>query len=262
MTCPPQQPEQGGWDQQPTGNPPGGADPGSAGAQHQPARYGNHRTGWQQQPPGQPGRFLPGPGTPGQGRPGAAQPGQFSAGRPQPGQQPFPPQSEQQAAAAPEFPPPPTWNGGEFGQRTWTQEPDGFAAVEPPAKRPAPTWLYGLLAVLVLAGGIGGGAYFFSGGPGDARAVAQDVVDKVNSSDFAGLGTHLCQRNREQLESELQLLEPGDFRVRLGVVSEHGEQASAQLTGSYEMDGSTQQIDQTMGLTVEDGSWQVCDLDQ
>ena len=265
MTYPPQQPDPGGWEQQPAGSSPGSADQEPAGTpQHQPAWYGNQHTGWGQQPPGQPGQFQP-PQFPqerfqsGQGQWEQAQPGQFHAGQPHPGQQPFPPQPGQQGPGAP---PPPDWGGGEFGQHNWTREPDGFAAVEPPEKKSKLPWLLGIVAVLVLVGGIGGGVYFFFGGPGEARTVAQDVVGKVNSSDFAGLGTHLCQRNRAELESELQLLEPGEFDVELGGVSESGEQASAQLTGSYEMDGFTQQIDQTMGLVIEDGSWKVCDLDQ
>ncbi|GAB3293086.1 Rv0361 family membrane protein [Parasphingorhabdus pacifica] len=249
MTYPPQQPDPGGWDQQAAGNP--GTEQGPAGApQQQPAWYGNQHTGWgQQQPPGPPGRFQPGQPPP--------------PGQPHPGQPPFAPQPGQQAPEAAQFPPPPDWGGGEFGQNSWVQEPGGFAAVEPPReKKSRLPWVLGIIGVLVLIGGIGGGVYFFSGGPGEARTVAQNLVDKVNANDFDGLGAHLCQSNRDDLEGELEMLEPGEFELRLGRVSEDGEKASAQLLGSYEMDGVTRQVDQMMGLEVEAGSWKICDLDQ
>lgn len=237
MTYPPQQPGPGGWDQH--------SDQGTAGTpQQQPAWYGNQHTGWGQQHPfGQP-------------EAGQAQPGQF-----QPGQSPFPPQPAQPPPGAPRFPPPPDWGSGEFGQNSWVQEPDGFAAVAPPQKKSPMPWLLGVLGVLVVAGA-GVGASLFSGGPGEAKPVAQEVVDKVNSHEFDALGPHLCQRNRAELEAQLDLLEPGEFQVHLRQVSERGEKASAQLTGSYVMSGSSQKIDQTMGLVVEDGAWKVCDLDQ
>lgn len=236
MTYPPQQPGPGGWEQQPAGNPPGGApDPGPAGTpQQQPTWYGNQHTGWGMQP---------------------------IQGQPQPGQQPFPPQPGQQDTGSPQFPPPPDWGGGEFGQSTWMQDSDGFAADTPRKKSRLP-WIFGGVGVLVVAGGIGAGMYLYSGGPGAAKPVAEEVVGKVNSHDFAGLGPLLCQSHRAELEGQLDQLSPGRFDLRLVRVTENGEQARAQLTGTYVMDGANQPVEQTMGLAVEDGAWKVCDLDQ
>lgn len=167
----------------------------------------------------------------------------------------------------------PAWYGNQhaaFGQPQpapvapqWGGWEPGFGDVEPPKPKSRKPWLIGGVVVVVLAALIGGGAYaFFGTGPGEARPVAQQVVDRVNAHDFAGLGPYLCQSNRGQLDSQLKLLEAGTFSVRLGKVTEHGERASAVLSGSYQMGGATHPVDQTMGLTVEDGDWKVCQLGQ
>ncbi|TDD07217.1 hypothetical protein E1181_10335 [Saccharopolyspora terrae] len=232
MTYPPQQPGQGGWGQQPTGN---GFPPQPPGApQQQPNWYGNQHTGWGQQGPEQ------------------GQPGQMHPGQPQPAQ---PPQVGQ--------PMPPQW-GSEFGPGSWLKEPGGFGDVEPPApqKSKLPVVLGIVAAVLVLAGA-GVGVYFWLGsGPGEPRPVAQEVVAKVNAGDFGTVGELFCESNKTQLDTAIGQLKQWKFDVRLGEVTRNGDKASADLTGTYEADGASQPVDQTMGLVVENGEWKVCDLGQ
>ncbi|CAM01550.1 hypothetical protein A8924_2640 [Saccharopolyspora erythraea NRRL 2338] len=225
MTYPPQQPGPGGWGQQPAG---GGipAQGPQQPPQQQPAWYGNQHTGW-----GQPGQ--------------QAQPTQQV---PAFGQQ-TPPQA-------------PDW-GGEFGPGSWIQEPGGFADVEPPRRKSKLPWILGGAGAVVVAGGVAAGLfYFMGGGPGEARPAAQAVVDKVNAHDFAWLADNLCQANHQQLKSALNQLEPWQFDIRLGQVTEQGDQATAKISGTYVEDGVAHPVEQTMGLSVEDGQWKLCKLEQ
>lgn len=154
--------------------------------------------------------------------------------------------------------------GGDLGPGNWVQEPGGFGDVQPPApKKSKLPWILGGIGALVVLAGVGAGLFLWlGGGPGEARPVAQAVVDKVNAHDFAGLDEHLCQSNRAGLEEQLAILEPGTFDVRLGAVTESGEQATAELLGTFDMGGATHPVDQTMGLVVEDGAWKICQLEQ
>ncbi|WP_190823115.1 Rv0361 family membrane protein [Saccharopolyspora pogona] len=216
MTYPPQQPQPGGWGQQPMGNGfPQQGPPGTP--QQQPAWYGNQHTGWGQQ------------------------------GQEQPQQAPMSPQ----------------W-GSEFGPGSWLQEPGGFADVEPPRQKKSKLPLIlGLVGTLIVVAGIGVGVFFWLGsGPGEARPVAQEVVNKVNAGDFAGVSSLFCQSNKAQLDNDMGQLKQWKFNIKLGNVTERGDQATAKLTGTYETDGSSTTVDQTMGLIVEDGTWKVCQLDQ
>lgn len=171
-----------------------------------------------------------------------------------------PMQGEQQP-----LPPPPDWGGAEFGHATWTHEPGGFADVEPPKRSKTPLIIGLVVAAVVVLGGGGAGAFFLlNQGPGDPAKFAQDVVSKVNAHDFTSINTELCQANLPKLRSQLSQLQPGRFDLRLGKVATlgNGAQASAELTGTYELNGSTQPVDQQMVLVVESGSWKICQLGQ
>jgi hypothetical protein len=222
MTYPPQQPGPGGWEQQPAGN--GFPPPMSQGNQQQPNWYGNQHAGMPQQGPEQPVQGQPFPGQPPQAGPPAQ---------------------------------PPQWGN-------WIPEANGFADVQPEKPKSKTPLMLGLVgALLVLA--LGGGGLFWwlsSNDPGAARPVAQEVVAKVNAGDFNGVGQLFCEANRGQLDRALEQLEQYKFDVRLGKVTEQGDRASAHLSGSYLAAGSEQPVDQTMGLTVENGEWKVCALDQ
>ncbi|PKW18911.1 hypothetical protein [Saccharopolyspora spinosa] len=208
----------------------------------------------------------PGPGGWGQQPTGNGFPQQGPSGTPQ--QQPawygnqhtgWGQQQEQPQQA----PMPPQW-GSEFGPGSWLQEPNGFADVEPPRQKKSKLPLIlGLVGALVVVAGIGVGVFFWLGsGPGEARPVAQEVVNKVNAGDFAGVSGLFCQSNKAQLDKDMGQLKQWKFNIKLGNVTERGDQATAKLTGTYEADGSSTPVDQTMGLIVEDGTWKVCQLDQ
>ncbi|MGP4015739.1 Rv0361 family membrane protein [Saccharopolyspora sp. 5N708] len=209
--------------------------PGQGGWGQQPAGNGFPSQGPQESPQQQPAWY--GNQHTGWGQPGQEQP--------------------QQAPMAPQW-------GSEFGPGSWIQEPNGFADVEPPVKKKSKLPLIlGLVGALVVLAGIGVGVYFLlASGPGEARPIAQQVVERVNAHDFNGVRNLFCQANRTELQSQLQQLESGRFNIRLGQVTERGEQATAQLLGTWEMGGASQPVDQTMGLTVENGEWKVCQLDQ
>ncbi|WP_406689696.1 hypothetical protein REH65_27375 [Saccharopolyspora sp. ID03-671] len=235
MTYPPQQPGQGGWGEQPAGNgfPQQPAGPQQPAPQQQPNWYGNQHTGW-------------GPEQPAQGQPAQMHPGQPMPMPQQPGQ-PLPPQ----------------W-GSENGPGSWLREPGGFGDVEPPAEQKSrlPLILSIVAAVVVLVGA-GIGVHFWLGsGPGEPRPVAQEVVAKVNAGDFGTVGALFCETNKAQLETAMSQLSQWKFDVRLGEVTTNGDKASAKLTGTYEADGASQPVDQTMGLVVENGEWKICDLGQ
>lgn len=224
MTYPPQQPGPGGWEQQPAGSgfPP---PPGQGGQQSN--WYGNQHAGPPRQGPEQPIHGQPFPGQPPQAGP-----------RGQPVQ-------------------PPQWGD-------WVPEANGFADVEPEKPKSKTPLLLGLIgAALLLV--LGGGGLFWwlsSNDAGAARPVAQEVVAKVNAGDFDGVSQLFCEANRSRLDEALDQLEQYKFDVRLGKVTEQGDRASAQLSGSYQAAGSAQPVDQEMGLTVESGEWKVCALDQ
>jgi hypothetical protein len=231
MTYPPQQPGSGGWDQQqPTGN----VAPGTP--QQQPGWQSNEQITWDQQPQ--------------------------QAGAPQLPPHAFP-QFQPQAFPqhhAPQPPPTPHW-AGEFGQGSWIQEPNGFGEVIAPApKKSRMPWVLGAVGVLVLAGGAAAGLFFFLGGPGDPTPVAQDLISKVNANDFNAVRSQLCQANRPELETALNQLEGGRFDIQVGKVTENGQKAAVQLTGTYSLGETPQPVNQTMGLTVENGQWKLCEL--
>lgn len=228
MTYPPQQPGPGGWGQQPPGGVPG-SDPQAGPQQQQPAWYGNQHTGWPQGQPAQSPPGLPGP-------------------QQQPQQQP---------------PPPPDWGGVQFGQSSWNLEANAFGDIELPKKKSKLPWILGLVGVLVLAGGGATALFFLLGnGPGDPEPVAEDVLGKVNQGDFASVKGQLCGANESELRQQLDQLSSGEFDLTLGQVTEDGDKATAQYSGTYSLNGASDRIDQKMELVVENGEWKVCAFGQ
>lgn len=189
----------------------------------QPAFYGNESTGMPQGTAANPGAAAP-PETPGT----TAEP------------------------AAPTAAPPPF-------------SPAGPRGGEPrPRRRGGLRWAFAGAGALVVAGAAVGGYLVYRGDsalprPG-ARPVAQQVVDKVNAGDFGGLRGTLCRENRADLDRQLAQLSTGRFALRLGPVTEQGDEARAEVTGVYELAGSNGPVRQTVVLRAEAGQWKVCDL--
>lgn len=191
-------------------------------AQQQPAWYGNQHTGLSQ---GQ--------------HPGAPQ---------QPGH------GQQQPA-------PPDWGGGQ--PAPWVLDPNGFEMVVPQQKKSKLPWVLGGLGAVLLLGGGGVGLFLWlSSGPGDPKTVAHDVIDNVNAGEFSQVKSHLCEANESELESQLNILKNGEFQLRVGQVSQNGDKATVQLTGTYSMGGTSDSVDQSMVLADEGGSWKVCQFGQ
>ncbi|MEV5536131.1 hypothetical protein AB0L13_04680 [Saccharopolyspora shandongensis] len=205
--------------------------------------------GWGQQPAGN--------GFPQQGPPEAPQQQPAFYGNQHTGWGQQGPDQPQQAPMAPQW-------GSEFGPGSWIQEPNGFADIEPAQRKKSKLPLIlGLVGALVVLAGAGVGVFFWlNSGPGEARPVAQQVVQKVNAGDFNSVSSLFCDSNKVELNKAMSQLRQWKFNVRLGEVTERGDQATAKLTGTYEADGSSTPVDQTMGLVVEDGTWKVCQLDQ
>ncbi|MER7011355.1 hypothetical protein ABT324_07995 [Saccharopolyspora sp. NPDC000359] len=206
--------------------------------------------GWGQQQPTGNGFPPPGPSETPQQQPafyGNQHTGWGQQGPEQPQQAPMPPQ----------------W-GSEFGPGSWLQEPNGFADVEPPQQKKSKLPLIlGLVGAFVVLAGAGVGVYFWlNSGPGEAKPVAQQLVDKVNAHDFTSVRGLLCESNKAELNEAIDQLEPWKFNVELGQVTERDDSATAKLTGTYVADGKSHPVDQTMVLEVEDGTWKVCQLDQ
>jgi hypothetical protein len=252
MTYPPQQPGSGGWEQ-------------PANAPQQPAQGG-----WEQ-----PANTPQQPATGGWEQPVTpAQPGVGGWEQPvntpqQPGWQGGQPSGWPQQAGgeqAPPPPPPPDWGGAEFGHATWTQEPGGFADVQPPKKNNTPLIITIVVAVIVVLAGGGTGLYLFlNRGPGDPTAFANSVVTDVNQHNFAPIQNELCQQHAATLHAQLSQLQAyPKFNLTIGKVTttDQGQQASAEVSGSYSFEGASHPVSQQMVLVVEKGSWKVCELNQ
>jgi hypothetical protein len=170
----------------------------------------------------------------------------------------------EQGQPAQQPPPPPDWGGAEFGQATWTHEPGGFEDVQPPKKSKTGLIVGIVAAVVVVLGGGALGAYFlFFSGPGDPGQAATQAVSKVNQHDFAGLQGELCQANSAKLHTEIATLQTyQNYNLHVGKVAATGNQASAEVSGTYTANGALQSTDQQMVLTVEGGQWKVCQLGQ
>ncbi|MCI2418464.1 DUF2076 domain-containing protein [Saccharopolyspora sp. K220] len=245
-----------------------------------------------QQPPGQggwgqqPGGHYPpsGPQQPGGAYPpsgGQPQPGYGQQGYPQPGGG-YPqsgPQPQQGYGQQPPYPP----QGGGYGQ-------PGFGAEPPKKKSPLP-WILGGVGGLVVIGVVIALIVVFTGGPGDPRNTAQDLVDKMNSKDFAGLATLSCEKEKAKLQESLdqlqgkgnleelkeiglteadiqKLLEGVKFNVKLGEVKDNGDEtATAKISGELTMTGEimgqqlneSQPLDEEFKMIVENGDWKFCD---
>lgn len=185
-------------------------------------------------------------------RTGVAQQGQQEPVFPQPGA-PVPSLNPQQ----PQFPPSPHRNGAET---PWDQRSFAESVAPDPKKRRWPWFAGG--AVVVLAAGAGASSFLLPGAPGDPTPVAQDVVAKVNASDFEGVKERLCAAKRPELSSQLDQLKPGTAQVRMTGVATRGDSATADLAGSFTLHGARLPVQQSIQLVVEDGEWKVCSLDQ
>jgi hypothetical protein len=173
-------------------------------------------------------------------------------------------QQQAQPGGQQPFPPPPDWGGAQYGQADWTHEPGGFGDIEAPKKKSKMPWILGIVGALVVVGGGAAAVFIFLlSGPGDPKAAAQNVVDKVNAHDFASVRSELCQANRGKLEGQISALEAFQkFDIKLGNITQNGEKATAQLTGTYSANGGTTPVDQQLVLAAEGGQWKLCGLGQ
>jgi hypothetical protein len=252
VTYPPQQPPgQGGWGQQPGGQYPP-SGPQPGGAY--PPSGGQ---------PQQPGGAYPQSGPQqGFGQPGGAYP--QSGPQPQQGFGQQPPQAP-------------------YGQ-------PGFG-VEPPKKKSPLPWILGGVGGVVVIGVVIALILVFTGGPGDPRDTAQEMVDKINTKDFASIGTMSCEKERAKLQESLdqlqgkgnmdelkelgmtdadiqKLLDGFKFDIKLGEVKDNGDEtATAKISGQMTMNGEfmgqtineSQPIDEEMKMIVENDKWVFCD---
>ncbi|MBA8823677.1 hypothetical protein FHX42_001006 [Saccharopolyspora lacisalsi] len=211
------------------------------------------------------------PGSGGWGRqpeadPARQQPGRYGDQYPRWGvsRDPGPAPPAQQPGQRPDRstpPPPPDWNGAGDDRSAPEPEPHGLGDIERTPRRPRRPWVVGLIAVLALAGAGAGSHFLFLDGPGSARPTARTVVDKFNAGDLDALGDRVCRKNRSAVERHFTMLQAGELDLRLGEVNRTGDTATAEITGTFSLGGTSQRVDQTLGLTVENGQWKVCDLD-
>lgn len=265
MTYPPQQPGQPGWGQ--------------------PQQPGHGQApGYGQQPGGQYPQGGPQPGwgqQPGYGQPAQPGPAQQPGYGPQPGGQ-YPQSGPQRATWGQQ---PGYGHPGPYGQPDPFGTPDPYGA---PRKKNKTGLIVGIAAaaLLVLVGGGVGLGFAFSG-PGDPRAVAEEVVQEFRAKDFEAIKDNVCARSRASMEEDLDRIATGGdtvperfrdeykkamrgatFDVQLGEVTRDGARATAEITGNMHMKitilGRSRVIDEPvdgdMNLVVENGEWKVCDL--
>jgi hypothetical protein len=251
----PQQPGHGGWGQQPQ---PGGQYPPSGpqqGGQYPPS---GPQPGGQYPPSGpQPGGQYPPSGPqqyPGGQYPGGQYPGgQYPASGPQPQQPGF-------------------GQPNPYGQQGW--------GAPPPKKSPMP-WILGGVGGVVVIGVIITLVIVFTGGPGDPRPTAQQIADKINAKDFASLSDLSCgnKKNSNEFtdgflgslkgkgisdEQAKQLLDSMQFNLKVGNVTQNGNNAKVELAGDMTVNfmGKSQTLpwpaSQPIPLVAENGEWKIC----
>ncbi|PRW65300.1 hypothetical protein [Actinopolyspora mortivallis] len=131
--------------------------------------------------------------------------------------------------------------------------------LDPPPRRPRRRGLYAASATL-LAAALLGGYFLVPTGPVDPGNTAARLVDKINSGRFAALDEELCAANAARLRRQIEQLSAGRFQLSLGEVTAHDATATVELTGTYFLGGTSQRVDQTLGLRLENGEWKLCDL--
>ncbi|WP_157405346.1 hypothetical protein [Actinopolyspora halophila] len=170
----------------------------------------------------------------------------------------------------------PPWEGSRAGEetdedsRSWTNpalgphahlsRPDALPEVDPPPRRSRRSWMYALLATISVAAMLAGYFLLFATDRDAPRETATRVVDKINSGRFDALDGELCDSNAPKLRRQLDQLSTGRFELSLGEVDVDGDTATAGVRGTYIVAGTSQRVDQPLGLRLENGKWKVCDL--
>lgn len=238
----------------------------------QPGPFGQQPGGYPQQPP-QPGGYPQQPQQPYGQQPS----GGF--GYPQTGPQPQQPYGQPQPGAYGQQPQQP----GQFGQQPGGYNPyqqPGFPGGQMPPKKKSPLpWILGgvglvvvVVIVLVVVSLMGGGT---SGKPEDA---AKSIVAMFNSRDYTGLENATCAKLKSSVDSTVGKFDPAknpnvpadlkDLKLNLalnGVTSSSDTSAKASVSLHYENVPAKYQklikdMNGSMTLTKEDGSWKVCGL--
>lgn len=155
---------------------------------------------------------------------------------------------------------PRSWTNPALGPHARLSRPDALPEVDPPPRRSRRSWVYALLATIPVAALLAGYFLLFATDRGDPRETATRVVDKINSGRFDALDGELCDSNAPRLRRQLDQLSTGRFELSLGEVVADGDTATAEVRGTYTVAGTSQRVDQPLGLRLEHGKWKVCDL--
>lgn len=244
MTYPPQQPGQGGWSEQPGGQP--GYGP-----------YGQPAYGQQAYPQGQP-QTGPYPADP------------YQAGQYQ-GAGQYPPSGPQQVPGQ-------AWGQQQPGYPFPGQPQPGYGypygGGQPPKKS----------KVGIILGAVGGGLVLVIGlivvltmtlGGSSAEATANEFVDKLNQKDFSGFNEMICEKNKasaEEIKDAAEQMDSGQFASMtvtvslVGEVTETGNSATGTLR--YERTNVPAELEsilpaeQEAKMTmVKEGDWKICKLE-
>ncbi len=161
--------------------------------------------------------------------------------------------------AGPQFPVTPEWSGA-TGQDGPDQVPEEYLRQRSAPSRRTRRVLVVAVVLLVL-GGLGAGAwYVLNRGPGDPHETARTVVRHLNADEAAAVEPFLCTAERPALQGQLRELARGRFDLRLAEAGGDGRSATARVTGTFELDGTSYPVDQTIGLVAEEGNWRLCRL--
>ncbi|WP_438388680.1 Rv0361 family membrane protein [Actinopolyspora saharensis] len=153
-----------------------------------------------------------------------------------------------------------SWTNPALAPHAHVSPPGALPELDPPPRRSRRPWMYALLATISVAALLSGYFLFFATDHEAPRETATRVVDKINSGRFAALDGELCDSNAPKLRRQLDQLSTGRFELSLGEVDTEGDTATARVRGTYIVAGTSQRVDQPLGLRLENGKWKVCDL--
>lgn len=166
--------------------------------------------------------------------------------------------ADRPSAPGPQFPVTPEWSGVN-GRDGPDQVPEDYLREPSPPRRTGLVLV--VVVVLFVLGGLGAGAWYaLNTGPGDPRETARTVVGHLNAAEPAAIEPVLCTTERQALQGQLRELARGRFDLRLAETDGDGRAATARVTGTFELDGTSYPVDQTIGLVAEDGNWRLCRL--
>ncbi|QGK69788.1 hypothetical protein GIY23_09885 [Allosaccharopolyspora coralli] len=161
--------------------------------------------------------------------------------------------------SGPQFPVAPGWSGV-TGRNGPDQAPEDYLREPPgPVRRTGRVLAVGVL--LLVLGALGAGVWYaLNRGPGDPQPVARTVAHHLNADETASVESLLCTAERPTLQGQLRELARGRFDLRVAGTEGDGRVATARVSGTFELDGTSYPVDQTIGFVAENGSWKLCRL--